>query len=83
MLVAKSGIFFSISRAYKVQDSSAEGHYINLIGDADEDILLPLVDKDEVTDWKGGICLEIGLILLEYDVSPGFIEISSCHFEMK
>jgi hypothetical protein len=83
VLIAKSWIFFSTSRACKIQDSAAKGHHFDLVGDVDEDILLPLVDKNEVTDWKGGIRLEIGLVLLEYDVSPGFIKIYGCHSEMK
>lgn len=52
---------------------------IDLVGDFDKNILLPLRNVDEVGDGEWHVGFVVGGLLGEDDVSPGLIEVSGCH----
>jgi len=53
--------------------------YVDLGGDLDEDVLLPLLGVDQVADGEGDVGRVVCYVLVEDDVAPGLVEISACH----
>lgn len=63
----------------EVEHGFAKRLDINLLGDLDENILLPLRNVDEVGDREWHVGFVVGGVLGKDDVSPGLIEVSGCH----
>ena len=65
------------------EDGSTKDTYIDLGGDLNEDVSLPVacVDVDQVADGEGDVSRVVFFVLFENDVAPGLVEISACHDE--
>ena len=63
----------------EVEDGSTEDRYVDLGGNLDEDVLLPLLGVDQVADGEGDVGRVVCYVLVEDDVAPGLVEISACH----
>ena len=74
---------FKTSGSNAAEESLTEVKHVDLVGDLNEDILLPLVSPDQVADWKRDVCCMVGFVLFEDNVSPGLVEVSGCHFEVE
>ena len=69
----------SLCGTAEVEHRFAKCLEIDLFGDLDENILLPLRNVYEVGDRKWHVGFVVGGVLGEDDVSPGLIEVSGCH----
>jgi len=64
----------------KVQDGLTEERHVDLGGDLDEDVCLPLRGVDQVADGEGNVGRVVFFVLLKDHVAPGLVEISAGHF---
>jgi hypothetical protein len=63
----------------ELEHGVAIGLDIDLFGNLDNDVSLPLSSRYEIGDGEGDVVLVVLGICSENDVSPGFVEVSECH----
>jgi hypothetical protein len=73
----------TVSCGVEGEDGSTKDRYVDLGGDLNEDVSLPVVcvDVDQVADGEGDVSRVVHFVLFENDVALGLIEISPCHDE--
>jgi hypothetical protein len=71
----------TVSCGVEGEDGSTKDTYVDLSGDLNEDVSLPVVcvDVDQVADGEGDVSRVVHFVLFENDVAPGLVEISACH----
>lgn len=62
-----------------MKDCLTEDRHVDLVGDLDDDVLLPLWGVDQVADGEGDVGCVVLFVLFEDRVAPGLVEISACH----
>jgi hypothetical protein len=62
-----------------VKDGLTEDRHVDLGGNLDEDVFLPLWGVDQVADGEGDVGCVVFFVLFKDNVAPGLVEISACH----
>lgn len=58
-----------------MKNGLTEDRHVDLDGNLDEDVLLPLYRVDQVADMEGDVSGVVFVVLFEDNVAPGLVEI--------